>query len=199
MAQPSFIYRLDSGPNNPSVLNIDFMGGTAYSFELKQYKGIDEIRDVLNQSTLQDKSVDQIWLSDPQYTEGEKSKLFTFRTSEKNVDKVKSEINRLLGKGGEGKDWLKITELSGFLIELKEPKTLEEMKAALDTGSLKGLPIETVDAVGAKGSKMFRLNPGESSTDLVNKDLTKCSAKMVRAGSIEPNSWASRSNPMARK
>jgi SecD/SecF fusion protein len=47
-------------------------------------------------STLPESAVEQIFVSSPQYTEGDKSSFFTLRTSEKSADLVQIEINRLL-------------------------------------------------------------------------------------------------------
>jgi SecD/SecF fusion protein len=100
-----FIYRLDSDESDPSrrkatVLNIDFIGGTAYSGELKEKMDIEQVRKELEKSKLPDLSVEQIFLSDKSYSEGTKSKLFTVRTSNKNRDEVLAAINNTLGQGG---------------------------------------------------------------------------------------------------
>src|SRR5262249_37982454 len=47
--------------------------------------------------SLPDSSVEQIFVSSPQYTQGDASAFFTLRTSEKEVDIVQAAINRLLG------------------------------------------------------------------------------------------------------
>lgn len=87
-----FIYRLDKGG-----LNIDFVGGTAYGGELVEKVNIEWLRDTLGKSDLPDLSVEQVFVTSPEYSEGTRSKLFTVRTSERDADKVQSEINRLLG------------------------------------------------------------------------------------------------------
>jgi SecD/SecF fusion protein len=87
-----FILRLENG------LNIDFMGGTAYSGKLKDYTDIKNLRDELEQqSNLPDLSVDSIFVSNPDFSQGGLTKLFTVRTSEKDADKVQAEISRVLG------------------------------------------------------------------------------------------------------
>src|SRR5206468_1161142 len=100
-----FIYRLDKGG-----LNIDFVGGTAYGGELVQATDIKELREILGKCDLPDLSVEQIFISSPDYSEGSKSKLFTVRTSEKDADHVQVEINRYLG------DRLKRIELKSYEI-----------------------------------------------------------------------------------
>src|SRR5262249_12592382 len=49
-------------------------------------------------SRLPDHSVEQIFVDDPKYSEGNKSRLFTVRTSERERDIVEVVINRLLGE-----------------------------------------------------------------------------------------------------
>jgi SecD/SecF fusion protein len=83
-----------------TCLNIDFTGGTAYSAELTRPVDIDELRRELNKSGLPDLSVEQIFISAPGYTEGDKSKLFTVRTSEKDLPEVQKKINESLGENG---------------------------------------------------------------------------------------------------
>jgi SecD/SecF fusion protein len=95
-----FIYRDKAG------LNIDFVGGTAYGGELIRPMDIGggdgiehHIRAADPPADLPDLAVEQIFISAPGYTDGTKSKLFTIRTSEKDAEKVKREINRVLGQG----------------------------------------------------------------------------------------------------
>ncbi len=88
-----FIYRDQDG------LNIDFRGGTAYSGQLKEAMDIDTVRKLLEKSDLTDITVEQIFISEPGYTDptGTKSKLFTVRTPDKDRVKVLKEINKTLG------------------------------------------------------------------------------------------------------
>jgi SecD/SecF fusion protein len=97
-----FVYRMPDAadPQKQSVLNIDFVGGTAYGGELTNMVDADQLRRVLAQSDLPDLSVEQRFSSSSQYSEGTKSKLFTLRTSERNVKKVEETINKLLGETG---------------------------------------------------------------------------------------------------
>jgi SecD/SecF fusion protein len=87
-----FIYRLDKGG-----LNIDFVGGTAYTGQLNKPMAIGELRERLEKdSTLPDLSIEQWFVA----TEGGKSgesRWFTVRTSEKDALKVQKEINDRLG------------------------------------------------------------------------------------------------------
>jgi len=102
-------------------LNIDFTGGTAYSGELKRPIDLLELRRYLAKSELPEPSVEQIFISAPGYTDGDKSKLFTVRTpldTPDSVQRVQDAINRCLGKGdeGNGPDLLKIINLSSYQI-----------------------------------------------------------------------------------
>jgi SecD/SecF fusion protein len=106
-------------------LNIDFTGGTAYSGELKKplsLEGPDGLRALLKDSKLPELSVEQIFISAPGYTEGDKSKLFTVRTplsTDDSVQVVKNAIDRCLGKGedGKGPDLLKIINLGDYQVK----------------------------------------------------------------------------------
>lgn len=69
-----FIYRLDKGG-----LNIDFMGGTAYSGQLTEMMDITELRKALEGVDLDDVSIEQVFVSSPEYSQGNKSKFFTVR------------------------------------------------------------------------------------------------------------------------
>jgi SecD/SecF fusion protein len=86
-----FIYRLDKGG-----LNIDFVGGTAYTARLTTPMNMVDLRKAFENSTLQDLAIEQIFLStDP--SAGGASTLVTIRTSEKDFNKVIQEINDHLG------------------------------------------------------------------------------------------------------
>jgi SecD/SecF fusion protein len=85
-----FIWRLDKGE-----LNIDFLGGTAYTGELTKPLGADEIRKDLEGTSLPDLSVEQLYV--PGYTEGDKSRLFTIRTANQNAEEVQAAVNDALG------------------------------------------------------------------------------------------------------
>src|SRR5262249_45654842 len=88
-----FVYRLDKGG-----LNIDFVGGTAYGGQLNERGTIQDPRDMREQkSDLPDLSIEQSFVSDPDISSGNRSKLFTVRTTERNAAKVQEEINKLLG------------------------------------------------------------------------------------------------------
>jgi SecD/SecF fusion protein len=86
-----FIYRLDKGG-----LNIDFVGGTAYTGQLTKPLAIDELRERLEKgSTLPDLAIEQIF--ETGVGGGDKSRWFTVRTSEKDAVKVQQDINDRLG------------------------------------------------------------------------------------------------------
>jgi SecD/SecF fusion protein len=100
-----FIYRLDRGG-----LNIDFIGGTSYTGKLNKFVTISELRSLIPLQTLPDLSVDQIFINDPDFSQGDRSKLFTVRTSEKNAEIVQRTINDHL------KDLLEKTLIKDFQV-----------------------------------------------------------------------------------
>jgi len=90
-------------------LNIDFNGGTAFTGLLSE-KAFQEDQEVGSISWLRKKfeakgetehlpevTVEQIFISDPTFSSGSRSRLFTVRTTEKETSKVKSVINHLFG------------------------------------------------------------------------------------------------------
>jgi SecD/SecF fusion protein len=100
-----FIYRLDKGG-----LNIDFVGGTAYSGLLTEPVDIQTLRTKLEKplapddlkqlniaSDLPEVSVEQVFVNNPDLSQGDKSSLFTIRTSDKDAPKVQRIINYKLG------------------------------------------------------------------------------------------------------
>jgi SecD/SecF fusion protein len=111
-----FIYRLDKGG-----LNIDFVGGTAYSGQLTKPVDLLTLRNALETpltpeelkqlnitSDLPEVSIEQVFVNNPKYSQGDRSSLFTVRTSDKDAPKVQFIINHKLG------DMLK-------RIEMKDP------------------------------------------------------------------------------
>jgi SecD/SecF fusion protein len=87
-----FFLRLENG------LNIDFMGGTAYSGKLKDFTDIKDLREELERnSDLPDLSVESIFVNNPEYSQGGLTKLFTVRTSDKNPQVVQSKVSAVLG------------------------------------------------------------------------------------------------------
>ncbi len=101
-----FFYHLDRGG-----LNIDFTKGTAYSGQLTKPVSMVDLRSMLDKSDLPDLSIEQTFVNSPEFTEGEKSKLFTVRTSEQDRNKVIQSINKLLGAN------LLKTDLQSFEID----------------------------------------------------------------------------------
>ena len=87
-----FFYHLDKGG-----LNIDFTGGTAYAGQLTEPVSMVELRNMLDKSDLPDLSIEQTFVNSDKFVQGDKSKLFTVRTSEKDRNKVLQSINTLLG------------------------------------------------------------------------------------------------------
>ena len=101
-----FIYRLDKGG-----LNIDFVGGTAYSGLLTKPVDIQTLRSSLEKplapddlkklniaSDLPEVSVEQVFVNNADLSQGDKSSLFTVRTSDKDAPKVQRIINYKLGE-----------------------------------------------------------------------------------------------------
>ncbi|HEV8060477.1 MAG TPA: protein translocase subunit SecD, partial [Gemmataceae bacterium] len=101
-----FFYHLDKGG-----LNIDFTKGTAYSGQLSEPVSMVELRSLLGKSDLPDLSIEQTFVNSPEFTSGERSKLFTVRTSEQDRNKVIQSINKLLGSK------LHKTELQSFEVD----------------------------------------------------------------------------------
>jgi SecD/SecF fusion protein len=103
-----FIYRLDKGG-----LNIDFVGGTAYSGRLRAEDAMDitDLRMAMEglDNTLPDLSIEQVFVSSDR-SEGNKSRYFTVRTQERDPKLVQKEINARLG------DKLERIELKSFEI-----------------------------------------------------------------------------------
>jgi SecD/SecF fusion protein len=88
-----FIYSLDRGG-----LDVDFIGGTAYTGKLTDYENIEQLRQQLTKSTdLPDLSVEQVFVNDTDFSKGNLSKLFKVSTSEKDATKVQQAINQALG------------------------------------------------------------------------------------------------------
>jgi SecD/SecF fusion protein len=100
-----FIYRLDSDParGKSSVLNIDFLGGTAYTAELSKPMKLEELRDKLekdvqDEQRLPDMAIEQIFVTSDAETTSNASRYFTVRTSEKDTKKVFAYVQEHLGE-----------------------------------------------------------------------------------------------------
>jgi SecD/SecF fusion protein len=81
-------------------LNIDFTGGTAYTGVLNQMVDIRTLRqdlEGLDETKVPDRSIEQIFINSTDFSEGDKSRLFTVRTSQRDAAVVQDEINRVLG------------------------------------------------------------------------------------------------------
>jgi SecD/SecF fusion protein len=122
-----FIYRLDKGG-----LNIDFVGGTAYSGLLTEPVNIQTLRTKLEEqltpddlkklnipNDLPEVSVEQVFVNNADLSQGDKSSLFTVRTSDKDAPKVQRIINYKLG------DLLKRIEMKDPDIVAANGKTSE--------------------------------------------------------------------------
>jgi SecD/SecF fusion protein len=74
------------------------MGGTSYSGRLKQEISLTDLREKLAGANLPDLSIEQIYIGETtSFASSGKSRFFNVRTTEKDAEKVQSEINRLLG------------------------------------------------------------------------------------------------------
>lgn len=90
-------------------LNIDFNGGTAFTGLLSseaftkdpEVGSISWLRKKFEakpgEESLPEVSVEQIFISDPSYSVGSRSRLFTIRTTEKSTEQVKKVINQQMG------------------------------------------------------------------------------------------------------
>jgi SecD/SecF fusion protein len=90
-----FIYRLDTTGGRSSVLNIDFIGGTAYTGQLNEAMTFSDLRSRLEPPRsphLPDMAIEQIFVGSDIETTGNKSRYFTVRTSEKDTKKVFSYV-----------------------------------------------------------------------------------------------------------
>jgi SecD/SecF fusion protein len=121
----TFLWRLDKGG-----LNIDFVGGTLYSGQLNDYVSIDELRQQLKDCKVQDLSIELLFVRD--YSEGNRSKLFTIRTPEKgDTERTLKNINESLEKdkrpGNEGRDLLKKIEFDWKAVPAAENKQAAEL------------------------------------------------------------------------
>ena len=101
-----FVYHLGNGG-----LNIDFVGGTAYSGRLVQPVGLTDLREKLETKLtpeqmkeigvagdLPDLSIEQTFVNNPDLSQGDKSALFTIRTTDQDRAAVQKIINFKLDK-----------------------------------------------------------------------------------------------------
>jgi SecD/SecF fusion protein len=100
-----FIYRMDSDPESgkSSVLNIDFIGGTAYGAQLATPMPMEELRkklereDLPQDQRLPDLSLEANPVSSDTDTGSDKVRIFTVRTSERDMKKVFKYVEDNLG------------------------------------------------------------------------------------------------------
>jgi SecD/SecF fusion protein len=89
-------------------------------------------------SVLPDLSVEQIFVDKPGFTDGNKSKVFNIRTTEKAPDLVQASINRLLGDKLEKIQMIfypdQVTARGAILKFYPQTPHMEELRKALDTG-----------------------------------------------------------------
>ncbi len=184
-----FFWRLSPDEKGRSVMNIDFVGGTAYTGKLAQPMTIEELRQKLEknvpvpgmttqESDLADISVEQVFARGDT---GGRSSFFTVRTAVKDPRKVQRIINTRLG------DSLAYIELHKYtldesgksaILEFTDPKTeqkdfaspaqvariLNEEKANLLPDD-KQLSFQVVEKIGAPDEKgrysMLKVSPTE--------------------------------------
>src|SRR5260370_20440433 len=149
-----FLWRLDKGG-----LNIDFVGGTLYSGRLNDYVTIDDLRKQLADCKVDDLSMELLFVSDPNYSRGNESKLFTIRTPEKgNTEEVLKRINQSLltdkRLGKEGQKLLKQVDFKWRVVGDSKWKLPEgtsedvgkEVDPAAEQDQLKRLSSENKEA-----------------------------------------------------
>jgi SecD/SecF fusion protein len=125
-----FIWRLPSvsaetQTQESSVLNIDFIGGTAYTGRLVNPMTIEELRKALDGSGLPDLSIEQVYSSQDT---GNASHMFTVRTAERDFPTVQRIINERLGDNLEKVELHKFTIASdnkSVEMEFTKPKSEE--------------------------------------------------------------------------
>jgi SecD/SecF fusion protein len=150
-----FIYRLDKGG-----LNIDFVGGTLYSGRLEKFVTIDELREQLKDSTVEDLSIELLFVSDPDYSKGNQSKLFTIRTPEKgDTERILANINRSLLTSK--KDGTQLLRQVKFNWEPVDPNSPDGKRLAADKkqGAILSFfnPAENNKETGASPSRVKAL------------------------------------------
>jgi SecD/SecF fusion protein len=89
-----FVWRLPSASaeartQESSILNIDFIGGTAYTGRLVKPATIDDLRNALRECGLPDLSIEQVFTSEDS---GNGSRMFTVRTAERDFPTVQKAI-----------------------------------------------------------------------------------------------------------
>jgi SecD/SecF fusion protein len=107
-------------------LDIDFVGGTAYTGQLNEMATIGELREDLKNLDLPDLSIGQVFLNAPEFSQGERTKIFTVLTTEKNADDVQRKISELLGPK------LKRIEVKDYKIVPDEKDPKNATKAVLE-------------------------------------------------------------------
>jgi SecD/SecF fusion protein len=154
-----FVWRLpgaSASANESSVLNIDFIGGTAYTGRLYEPMTIDELRQRLDNSGLPDLSIEQIFTAEDT---GDTSHLFTVRTAEMDRKKVQAIINERLG------DRLARIELNRYeiapdnksvMLEFTDPNTHKEGYASR---------AQVANLLTSEGLKNFQLTPASQEKD----------------------------------
>jgi SecD/SecF fusion protein len=185
-----FVWRFDSTGQRPSVLNIDFIGGTAYTAQLAKPMNLEELRKRLaeGEAPLPDLSIEQIFVGASAGAEG-KSDYFTIRTSEKRVPVVLDYVNARLGPDLKriNLHWEVLTPTQALLsftdptdptayaLRLAEPLSLEELSGKLEGGKSPLPHLEVKPAAGdqaaGRKTRAFTLHTSEGSAEKVRASL----------------------------
>ncbi len=156
-----FVWRLNPAERGGSVMNIDFIGGTAYTGKLAKPLDMTSLRQKLEQnvpvpgltpqeSELPDLSIEQIFLTGDK---GGASSLFTVRTADKDARKVQRIINTRLG------DALEYIELHKYEIDKNNKSaTLEFTKPNSDEADYASKAQVTM-LLREEGLSNFRVEP----------------------------------------
>jgi SecD/SecF fusion protein len=180
-----FVWRLNPAEKGGSVMNIDFIGGTAYTGKLSEPLEMKDLRRLLEtnvavpgmtpeESELPDLSIEQIFLSGDS---GGKSSLFTVRTADKDARKVQKIINTRLG------DALQYIELHKYEIDPNNSKraTLEFTKPKSDTADYASRAQVTM-LLNEEGLRNFRVEAaGDEHEGRFSKLVVELNDPMDRA------------------
>ncbi|MGH7225574.1 MAG: protein translocase subunit SecD, partial [Gemmataceae bacterium] len=173
-----FLGRLNPAGQGGSVMNIDFMGGTAYTGKLATPLTITELREKLETDEqgdeLPDLTIEQIFL---RTDTGGRSSFFTVRTAQKDARKVQRIINTRLGSA------LESIELQKYAIEEDgKSATLEFSKPSSRAQVTMLLREERMNLLPDEKQLSFRVEPlGEEQNGRYSKMKVEPTEKMSRA------------------
>ncbi len=173
-----FLGRLNPAGQGGSVMNIDFMGGTAYTGKLATPLTITELRQKLEtneqEDELPDLTIEQIFL---RTDTGGRSSFFTVRTAQKDARKVQRIINTRLGSA------LESIELQKYTIDKDDKSaTLEFSKPSSRAQVTMLLREERMNLLPDEKQLSFRVEPlGEEQNGRYSKMKVEPTEKMSRA------------------